>query len=165
MSRVTELLHQIEQWVERYNPAEYHKIDLAPGLSIEQIQSYFKGLPYTLPTEIVELYQWHNGCSFGSLFPSPEGMYGDQEFDSLAIGLGTGEDWETEYCPGRHFLWLFAVEDIYYWTVLPETPQELAPIYSSSDEPDFATASPDYPSLTAFLEENISRLKFVWKIN
>ena len=92
-------------------------------------------------------------------------MYGDREFDSLAIGLGTGEDWETEYCPGRHLLWLFAVEDIYYWTVLPETPQELAPIYSSSDEPDFATASPDYPSLTAFLEENISLLKFVWKIN
>ena len=100
-----------------------------------------------------------------SLFPSPEGMYGDREFDSLAIGLGTGEDWEKDYCPGTHLLWLFAVEGIYYWTVLPQTPQELAPIYSSSDEPDFATASPDYPSLTAFLEENISRLEFVWKIN
>jgi len=32
------------------------------------------------------------------------------------------------------------------------------------DEPDFAIASPAYPSLEAMLEKQITRLKFVWKI-
>ena len=38
MSRVTELLNQIEQWVSEYNPKEYHQINMAPGLTIEEIQ-------------------------------------------------------------------------------------------------------------------------------
>ncbi|WP_373541846.1 hypothetical protein [Chamaesiphon sp.] len=158
MSRLTELLNQIEHWASEYNPEEYHKIDMASGLTIEQIQAYLVGKPYQLPTEIVDLYQWHNGGN-GSLFPYPDGLYNEQEFLSLGIGLGTGEDWEQEYCPGKHLLCLFALEGNYYWTVLPETPQEFAPIYSS-DEPDFATATPGYPSLTAFLEKEISQLKF-----
>jgi nitrous oxide reductase accessory protein NosL len=75
-----------------------------------------------------------------------------------------GEDWEYAYCPGTHLLSLFSREDTYYWTVLPETQQELAPIYCS-DEADFATASAQYPSLTAFIETKIPRIKFVWKID
>jgi hypothetical protein len=165
MSRLTELLNQIEQWVYQYKAEECHKIDMAPGLTIEQIQSYLEEKPYILPTEIVELYQWHNGKGYGSLFPSPEGFYDEQEFYSLPIGLGIGEDWEQEYCPGTHLLGMFSHEGNYCWTVLPEIPQEFAPIYFSSDEPDFATAAPEYPSLTAFLEKKILRLKFVWKID
>ena len=113
MSRVTELLNQIEQWVSEYNPKEYHQINMAPGLTIEEIQSYLEGKSYKLPTEIIELYQWHNGGN-GSLFPYPDGGYGDQEFFSLGIGLGTGEDWEQEYCPGTHLLGLFGHEGNYY---------------------------------------------------
>ncbi|MHC5610374.1 MAG: hypothetical protein ACYTXA_04985 [Nostoc sp.] len=33
------------------------------------------------------------------------------------------------------------------------------------DEPDFDTSFPNYPSLTAMLEKEIRRLKFVWKIS
>ncbi len=65
MSRLTELLNQMEQWVSEYNPEEYHKLDLTPGLtgeeiqaSVEEVQAYIEGKPYILPTEIVELYQW-----------------------------------------------------------------------------------------------------------
>lgn len=167
MSRVTELLNQIEQWVSEYNPEEYHKLDLTPGLArkeieayTEEVQAYMEGNPCFLPTEIVELYQWHNGTNNGSLFPSPERSYCDQEFYSLAVGLDMGEDWENAYCPEKHMLGLFAHEGNYYWTVLPETQQEFAPIYCN-DEPDFATALPGYPSLTAFLEKQLSELKFV----
>lgn len=165
MSRVSELLNQIEQWVSEYNPEEYYKLDMTPGLSgeeiqayVEEVQSYIEGKPYILPREIVEIYQWHNGIGNGSLFPSPKRSYCDKEFYSLAVGLDMGEDWENVYCPGKHLLVLFSHDGNYYWTVLPETQQEFAPIYCN-DEPDFATALPGYPSLTAFLEEQLSELK------
>ncbi|OCQ94270.1 hypothetical protein BCD64_05760 [Nostoc sp. MBR 210] len=117
-----------------------------------------------MPTEILELYQWRNGKGYSSLFPSAEGGYDEQEFYSLASGLGLGQEWRQDYCPGTHLLALFAFEDTYYWTVLPETQQELAPIYFN-DEPDFTIASPAYPSLEAMLEKQATRLKFVWKID
>jgi hypothetical protein len=158
MSRVTELLNQIEQWVSEYNPQECHQINMAPGLTVEQIQFYLEGKPYKLPTEIIELYQWHDGSRNGSLLPYPGGCYGDQEFLSLGIGLDIGEDWEQEYCPGTHLLCLFSQEGNYHWTVLPETQQNFAAIYSN-DEPDFENTLLDYPSLTAFLEKQLSELK------
>lgn len=164
MSRVTELLNQIAEWVQQYNSEEWHQVDLAPGLTSEQIQSLCEGKPFALPTEIFELYQWRNGRGSGSLFPHADGGYDEQEFYDLALGLGLGEEWEQDYCPGTHLLALFSVEGTYYWTVLPQTQQKLAPIYSS-DEPDFATASPDYPSLEAMLNRQITRLKIKWKID
>jgi hypothetical protein len=36
---------------------------LRPGLKPEEIEEITKDLPFTLPEEIVELYQWHNGLS------------------------------------------------------------------------------------------------------
>lgn len=164
MSKVPELLNQIIEWVQQYNSEEWHKVDLAPGLTREQIQNYCAGQPFVLPTEILELYQWRNGTGYGSLFPSAEGGYDEQEFYSLGSGLSLGEEWEQDYCPGTHLLALFAFEGTYYWTVLPETQQELAPIYFN-DEPDFAVTSLAYPSLEAMLEKKLDRLKFVWRID
>ena len=59
---------------------------------------------------------------------------------------------------------MFAFEGTYYWTVLPDKPQEFAPIYIT-DEPDFNTGFSSYPSLAAMLEKKIPRLKFGWKID
>lgn len=36
---------------------------LRPGLKSEEIEKITKDLPFTLPEEILELYQWHNGLS------------------------------------------------------------------------------------------------------
>jgi hypothetical protein len=163
MSRVTELLHQIATWAQHYNSEGWHRVNLDPGLTSEQIQGLCEGEPFVLPTEIFELYQWHNGGSV-SLLPYADGGYEEQKFYDLAQGLGIGEDWEQEYCPGTSLLALFAVEDAYYWIILPQTQQEFAPIYAN-DEPDFATASPDYPSLEAMLDRQIARLKMRWKID
>ena len=99
---------------------------------------------FTFPEEIIELYQWRNGTGYGTFFVSPESSYDEQEFHSLATGLGYGEEWEEDYCPGTPLLGLFTFEGTQYWTILPDTPQEFAPIYVS-DEPNFDTTSPSYP--------------------
>ncbi len=164
MPKVTELLNQIVEWVQQHNSEEWHKVNLDPGLTLEQIHSYLEDKSFTLPTEIIELYQWRNGTGYGSLFPSAESGYDEQEFYSLASALGLGEQWGQDFSTIVHVLPLFAFEDTYYWTVLPETQQELATVYVT-DEPDFDTSSPNYPSFTAMLEKQIRRLKFVWKID
>lgn len=164
MSKLTDLLNQITGWIQHYNSEEWAQVKLDPGLSRAQIESYFEGKAFTFPEEIFELYQWRNGRGTGSFFVSADGVYSDQVFNSLAAGLGLGEEWTESFCPDIPLLALFAMEDAYYWTVLPDKPQEFAPIYVT-DEPDFDTSSPSYPSLAAMLEEAISRLKFVWKID
>ncbi len=164
MSKLTDLLNQITGWIQHYNSEEWSEIQLDPGLSGDRIEDYLKGESFILPDEIIELYQWRNGSGYGAFFVSAESAYNDQEFYSLGAGLELGEQWEQGYCPGTSLLALFAFDGTYYWTVLPDKPQEFAPIYIS-DEADFDTAFPSYPSLTAMLEEKISRLKFVWKID
>lgn len=164
MSKLTDLLNQITGWIQHYNSEQWSKIQLDPGLSCDQIKGYLEGKSFTFPDEIIELYQWRNGAGHGSFFASAESAYDDQEFYSLGAGLGLGEEWEQDYCPGTSLLALFAFEGTYYWTVLPDKPQEFAPIYMS-DELDFDTSSPSYSSLTAMLEKKIPRLKFVWKID
>jgi hypothetical protein len=67
MSRVTELLNQIAELIQQYNSEKWHKINLDPGLTSEQIQLLCKGKPFLLPTEILELYQWRNGSGLGSI--------------------------------------------------------------------------------------------------
>jgi hypothetical protein len=163
MSKLTEHLNQITEWIQHYNPKEWDKIKLDPGLSLDQIQSHLEGKSFVLPEEIIELYKWRNGTGNGSFFVSTESSYDDQEFYSLSVGLGQGEEWEQDYCPGTSLLALFSFDGTYYWTALPDSPQEFAPIYAS-DEADFDTTSPSYPSLTAMLERRIARSKFVWKI-
>jgi hypothetical protein len=158
MSKLTDLLNQIAGWIQQHNPEEWDNIRLDRKLSCDEIQSLCEGKSFVFPSEIVELYQWHNGSESGSFFLDAQGVYGDQQFYSLDLGLGYGEDWSQEYCPGKKILLLFSFEDAYWWTVLPDKPQEFAPIYIS-DEPDFDTASPNYPSLSAMLEKEISRLK------
>jgi hypothetical protein len=163
MPKLTEHLNQITEWIQQYNPDKWHEIKLDPGLSLGQIQSHLEGKSFVLPAEIIELYEWRNGTGYGCFFVSTESSYDEQEFYSLDVGLSWGEEWEQDYCPGTSLLALFAFEGTYYWTVLPDSPQEFAPIYVS-DGPDFDTTSPSYPSLAAMLERMIARSKFVWKI-
>jgi hypothetical protein len=163
MSKLTEHLNQITEWIQHHNPKEWDKIKLDSGLSIDQIQSHLEGKSFVLPQEIIELYKWRNGTGYGSFFISTESGYDQQEFYDLGFGLGQGEEWQQDYCPGTSLLALFSFEGTYYWTILPDIPQEFAPIYAS-DGPDFDTTSPSYPSLTAMVEEMIALCKFVWKI-
>ncbi|MBD2298657.1 hypothetical protein [Nostoc sp. FACHB-190] len=60
MSRVHELLNQIIKWVQQYNSEEWHKVNLDPGLTLEQIQNYYAEQPFILPCEIVQLREQGN---------------------------------------------------------------------------------------------------------
>jgi hypothetical protein len=164
MPKLTDLLNQITGWIQHYNPEGWDKVKLDSGLSRDQMEAYIEGKPFTLPEEVFELYQWRNGTGCGSFFISAESRYDEQEFYSLDAGLGLGKEWAEDYCPGTSILTLFAFEGTHYWTVLPDKPQEFAPIYIT-DEPDFDTTSPSYPSLAAMLEKKIPRLRFIWKID
>jgi len=59
MSAIRETLERIEVWLElNYLPGINA---LQPGLTLTEIQERIKELPFDLPTEVFELYQWRNG--------------------------------------------------------------------------------------------------------
>lgn len=157
MTKLTDLLNQINDWIEANNPEEWNKIQLNPGLSRDQIQSFCEDQSFSFPEEIIELYQWRNGGN-SSFFMDAHGCYDMQKFYSLSEGLGYGEEWSQEYSPDKDILLLFSIEDAYWWTELPNAPQDFAQIHIISEEPDFAMSSPTYPSLTAMLEKIVRGL-------
>lgn len=63
MSALIEALEIIKQYHIEHPPKYYSEIvsRLKPGLSRQQIREISKDFSYTLPEEIYELYQWHNG--------------------------------------------------------------------------------------------------------
>ena len=78
MSKLTDLLNQITGWIQQHNPEEWDNISLDSKLSDDQIQSFCEGESFIFPSEIVELYKWHNGSKSGSFFVDTQGVYGDQ---------------------------------------------------------------------------------------
>ncbi|BDA74507.1 PBS lyase HEAT-like repeat [Rivularia sp. IAM M-261] len=63
MSLLTKALERILKWLEEYRP--YDVSFLQPGLSKNEIEIITEGLPFKLPHEVYELYQWKNGTSQG----------------------------------------------------------------------------------------------------
>lgn len=64
MSELTEALTRIQDWVEQNYPVGLDS--LKPGLSLQEIEQIVEGLPFQLPPEVYELYQWRNGASQGN---------------------------------------------------------------------------------------------------
>lgn len=63
MSLLTEALERILKWLEEYRP--YDASFLQPGLSTNEIEFMTKDLPFKLPHEVYELYQWKNVTNKG----------------------------------------------------------------------------------------------------
>lgn len=62
MSLLIETLERIASFLESGHPIMVEiSRSLQPGLSLEEITSQLEGFPYSLPTEVIELYQWRNG--------------------------------------------------------------------------------------------------------
>jgi hypothetical protein len=61
MSELTEALESILDWLEKNNPYEFSH--LRAGLSRDEIDELVKDLPFTVPEEVYELYQWHDGLA------------------------------------------------------------------------------------------------------
>jgi cell wall assembly regulator SMI1 len=65
MEGLTSKLEYIHSWLQNIN-TDCSKDDFelfTPGLSQQEIDSLTKDLPFQLPDEILELYQWRNGVS------------------------------------------------------------------------------------------------------
>lgn len=61
MSQLTDSLNQIQAWLENNFPEAAETI--TPGLTISEIESKIETLPFSLPNEFYEIYQWSRGNS------------------------------------------------------------------------------------------------------
>lgn len=61
MSQLTDSLNQIQTWLENNCPQAAETI--TPGLTLSEIESKIENLPFSLPEEFYELYQWSRGHS------------------------------------------------------------------------------------------------------
>jgi len=59
MSLLTETLNRIRAWIEKNHPENL--VAIPPGLQLSQIQEMVEILPFKLPNEVYELYQWSCG--------------------------------------------------------------------------------------------------------
>jgi hypothetical protein len=150
MSKLTELLTQIDRWVWQYSPCA---AVMSPGLSLSEIQVKIDSLPFELPSEVIELYQWRNGGKY-SFLPCPEGGYDLQNFLSLDDAISRSQDLNQD--EATYSFPLFSLEDILYWTPVSSDKHELAVIYYRDN-----SSGPDYPSLTAMMQKEIERLKTI----
>ncbi len=119
---------------------------LQPGLTHEQISTQVQDLPFCLPQEVYQIYQWHNGSSA----QQPVEFLPQYRFLSLEEALDryqmTVEIWrqgvsETEqlqsWCP-RPEGWfpLFAEDSNFYMVVGQPEPKTTAPIIHFSEYGD-----------------------------
>ncbi len=54
-------LNFIEEWLKHHQPDYYSA--LQPGLSRSELDEFLDPLPFCLPAEFYELYQWHDGMT------------------------------------------------------------------------------------------------------
>ena len=64
MSLLTDSLNQIQTWLETNYPLAAESI--TPGLTLSEIESKIETLPFSLPEEFYELYQWSRGNSLNT---------------------------------------------------------------------------------------------------
>ncbi|OKH53780.1 hypothetical protein NIES2101_10030 [Calothrix sp. HK-06] len=63
MSDLTEALDRILKWIIKHKSSYINY--LQPGLSRNEIENLVKDLPFKIPSEVYELYQWRNGVTEG----------------------------------------------------------------------------------------------------
>lgn len=110
---------------------------LQPGLTRGQIDAQVQDLPFQLPEEVYQLYQWHNGSSAEQYIEFlPQYRLLSLE-DAIAQYQMTVEIWvdssETEKCDDgwswvERWFPLFAVDGNFYMIEGPSQPKTTAPI-------------------------------------
>lgn len=79
MKELTNALERILYWMQKHDP--YRISILEPGLTLLEIEEKVRILPFRLPQEFYELYQWRNG-----IIPGTRGWsqgFGGRDFSSL----------------------------------------------------------------------------------
>ena len=67
MSKLKQSLEKILAW-QKINRPEY-AAKFQPGLTEEEIEEKLKDIPFRLPREVYQLYQWRNGSTFDYFLP------------------------------------------------------------------------------------------------
>lgn len=157
MFTLSEALEFISSWVPPKSPngqVLYPILD--DGLSYEEIQQQVKDLPFELPSEVYELYQWSNGGFLGNLpYPNLDSYKGDYEkihdFIPLEKAVTIAKDWGNNSFP------LFAKDKYMCFTVGAKKQQKTAPIFcNDSQTPD----KPRFDSLTTMMIKLVEAMKY-----
>jgi len=121
-------LERILDWYKSNVPN--YKEDFLPGLTYEQIEYQVKDLPFKLPQEIYDLYQWRNGSSGQSV------IFVYHYFSPLEVGVGI--------CDNEYFNYSETVDsrikNLYPPYLFPvfETDTECFAVGASADEAETA---------------------------
>ncbi|MBV6628163.1 MAG: SMI1/KNR4 family protein [Rivularia sp. (in: Bacteria)] len=113
MSLVRTTSERVEKWLKLNQPsvASFPY----PGLTSQEIQDLTKNLPFKLPKEVQELYQWHNGTRHG------HGFFPFHVFYSLEECLGFNQSivdyWDDAQSMSLHSLILFSIDKSFFFTV------------------------------------------------
>lgn len=140
MSDLTKALNKIAQWVKTNMPD--HPAVMNKGLTRKEIQEKVKELPFKLPEEVYELYQWANG-GINSFIPYLTG-WDLNSFRSLEENI---EDWDGSF----DLFVLFVIEDVGYFILPKQERKQTSPIYCN-DEPKVVEDKPSYSSLTSMMQ-------------
>lgn len=151
MSELREALELIARWVQRNR--SNHPAVMNPGLSRDAIETKAKKLPFQLPEEVYELYQWHNGGR-KPFIPYPDG-WDLASFLPLEEAISTFQDWKIS----ENLFLLFMIEDCGYFIVGTQEKVEVAPIYFSDTLGDVLRQKPRYSSLTSMMQELVEELR------
>jgi hypothetical protein len=151
MSDLVKALKFVDKWV--YQNIPNHPAVMNQGLSREVIELRVKDLPFRLPTEVYDLYQWRNG-GVKPFIPYPEG-WDLASFLSLEEAIEAALAWNSNF----NLFPLFAIEDAGYFIVCTQEKCDESPIYYS-DLPEEAIKSKyRYSSLTNMMQELVKELK------
>lgn len=153
MSTLTDALEFIAEWVEKNMPD--HPAVMNPGLTLEEIQLLTNNLPFQLPCEIYELYQWRNGGKHPFIpfpnawdlvkFPSLEEMFSEAYYEANEFNLFP----------------IFCMESGLYFILGTTEQLETAPIYCS-DTPEESIKvghGSQHTSLTSMMQQVADNLK------
>lgn len=142
MSDLTQALNKIAQWVKTNMPD--HPAVMNKGLTRKEIEEKVKELPFKLPEEVYELYQWANG-GINSFIPHPTG-WDLTSFRSLeeAINVMSSSDRKDVFV-------LFFVEDIAYFIFTTRKRCQTTAIYRN-DSFDVIKSEPEYINLTSMMQ-------------
>jgi SMI1 / KNR4 family (SUKH-1) len=155
MSQLTNTLDRIQTWLKSNYPivAEF----IPSGLTIEEIREITSRLPFTLPKEVNELYQWSRGhnkdtlSSFTSIFDPYEGM----SHSSLQLAIETQTSFENlpeelalEYISKQLFP-LFELEGSYLCVIRDYEDNKSSPVILVSQIGEITIR---YSSLTSMMQ-------------
>lgn len=155
MSSLMDALNKIQVWLQ----ANYPNIakSITPGLSLEEIQDITQIIPFTLPNEVYELYQWSRGHTPNTqticthMFEPYEGMALCSLETAIEI-LPTFED-EFEECTVKYvdkpLFPIFQTDASYLCVVGNWEDKKSSPIIFVSDINEIGVA---YTSLTDMMQ-------------